>query len=153
MWLSILLLAAMTALLFPLAKLIPSGFLPNEDQGYLFGGVELPDNTSLNVTEKTSAEMERIIREDPGVEVVTTVNGFNLISTVQSSSNSFFFISLKPWSQRKGPDMTADAIAARLKSKLNASISSGMAYVVPPPPFREWARPGTSPSCWKTARA
>ena len=135
MWLSILLLAAMTALLFPLAKLIPSGFLPNEDQGYLFGGVELPDNTSLNVTEKTSAEMERIIREDPGVEVVTTVNGFNLISTVQSSSNSFFFISLKPWSQRKGPDMTADAIAARLKSKLNASISSGMAYVVPPPPL------------------
>ena len=135
MWLSILLLAAMTALLFPLAKLIPSGFLPNEDQGYLFGGVELPDNTSLNVTEKTSAEMERIIREDPGVEVVTTVNGFNLISTVQSSSNSFFFISLKPWSQRKGPDMTADAIAARLKNKLNAKISSGMAYVVPPPPL------------------
>ena len=133
MWLSILLLAAMTALLFPMARLIPSGFLPNEDQGYLFGGAELPDNTSLNVTEKTSAQIERIIREDPGVEVVTTVNGFNLISSVQSSSNSFFFISLKPWSERKGPDMTADAIAARLKSKLNASISSGMAYVVPPP--------------------
>lgn len=52
MWLSILLLAAMTALLFPMARLIPSGFLPNEDQGYLFGGAELPDNTSLNVTEK-----------------------------------------------------------------------------------------------------
>ena len=69
------------------------------------------------------------------MEVVTTVNGFNLISSVQSSSNSFFFISLKPWSERKGPDMTADAIAARLKSKLNASISSGMAYVVPPPPL------------------
>ena len=135
MWLSILLLAAMTALLFPMARLIPSGFLPNEDQGYLFGGAELPDNTSLNVTEKTSAQIERIIREDPGVEVVTTVNGFNLISSVQSSSNSFFFISLKPWSERKGPDMTADAIAARLKSKLNASISSGMAYVVPPPPL------------------
>ena len=127
--------AAMTALLFPMARLIPSGFLPNEDQGYLFGGAELPDNTSLNVTEKTSAQIERIIREDPGVEVVTTVNGFNLISSVQSSSNSFFFISLKPWSERKGPDMTADAIAARLKSKLNASISSGMAYVVPPPPL------------------
>lgn len=106
MWLSILLLAAMTALLFPMARLIPSGFLPNEDQGYLFGGAELPDNTSLNVTEKTSAQIERIIREDPGVEVVTTVNGFNLISSVQSSSNSFFFISLKPWSERKGPDMT-----------------------------------------------
>ena len=104
MWLSILLLAAMTALLFPMARLIPSGFLPNEDQGYLFGGAELPDNTSLNVTEKTSAQIERIIREDPGVEVVTTVNGFNLISSVQSSSNSFFFISLKPWSERKGPD-------------------------------------------------
>lgn len=59
MWLSILLLAAMTALLFPLAKLIPSGFLPNEDQGYLFGGVELPDNTSLNVTADTAARIEK----------------------------------------------------------------------------------------------
>lgn len=135
MWLSILLLAAMTALLFPLAKLIPTGFLPNEDQGYLFGGVELPDNTSLNVTAATAARIEQIIREDPGVEVVTTVNGFNLISSVQSSSNSFFFISLKPWSERTAPGMTADGIAARLKSKLNAEISSGMAYVVPPPPL------------------
>ena len=135
MWLSILLLAAMTALLFPLAKLIPSGFLPNEDQGYLFGGVELPDNTSLNVTADTAARIEKIIREDPGVDVVTTVNGFNLISSVQSSSNSFFFISLKPWSERTAPGMTADGIAARLKSRLNAEISSGVAYVVPPPPL------------------
>lgn len=135
MWLSILLLAAMTSLLFPLAKLIPSGFLPNEDQGYLFGGVELPDNTSLNVTADTAARIEKIIREDPGVDVVTTVNGFNLISSVQSSSNSFFFISLKPWSERTAPGMTADGIAARLKSRLNAEISSGVAYVVPPPPL------------------
>lgn len=99
------------------------------------GGVELPDNTSLNVTADTAARIEKIIREDPGVDVVTTVNGFNLISSVQSSSNSFFFISLKPWSERTAPGMTADGIAARLKSRLNAEISSGVAYVVPPPPL------------------
>lgn len=69
------------------------------------------------------------------MDVVTTVNGFNLISSVQSSSNSFFFISLKPWSERTAPGMTADGIAARLKSRLNAEISSGVAYVVPPPPL------------------
>ena len=97
--------------------------------------MELPDNTSLNVTADTAARIEKIIREDPGVDVVTTVNGFNLISSVQSSSNSFFFISLKPWSERTAPGMTADGIAARLKSRLNAEISSGVAYVVPPPPL------------------
>lgn len=134
-WLAILLLAGMTALLFPLSRMIPSGFLPNEDQGYLFGGIELPNNTSLNVTEQASARMERILREEPGVETVTTVNGFNLMSFVESSSNSFFFISLKPWSERKAPDMTADAICARLKQKLSAEIAAGIAYVVPPPPI------------------
>mgnify|MGYP000692420067 FL=1 len=132
---SIPLLALIAYAIVPVAKKIPNGFLPDEDQGYLFGGVELPDNTSLNVTADTAARIEKIIREDPGVDVVTTVNGFNLISSVQSSSNSFFFISLKPWSERTAPGMTADGIAARLKSRLNAEISSGVAYVVPPPPL------------------
>ena len=136
MWLSILLLAAMTALLFPMARLIPSGFLPNEDQGYLFGGAELPDNTSLNVTEKTSAQIERIIREDPGVEVVTTVNGFNLISSVQSSSNSFFFISLKPWSQRKGPDMTA-YMGSTFLNNFNIYGQEWQVYMQADAPYRD----------------
>lgn len=134
-WLAVLLLVGMTAVLFPLAKLIPTGFIPNEDQGYLFAGVELPNNTSLNVTETTASQIEQIIKSEPGVDVITTVNGFNLISTVQSESNSFFFISLKPWEDRSAPNMTADAIASRLKKKLSTAINSGVVYVVPPPPI------------------
>ena len=44
-----------------------------QDQGYLFGGVELPDNTALNVTADTAARIEKIIREDPGVDVVLSL--------------------------------------------------------------------------------
>lgn len=135
MWLSILLLVVMTGLLFPLSKLIPTGFLPDEDQGYLFAGVELPDNTSLNITEKTAARIESILRQEPGVDIVTTINGFNLMNFVQSSSNSFFFISLKPWKERNSRDMTAAAICSRLKQKLGAEIAAGVAYVVQPPPI------------------
>lgn len=134
MWLSILLLAAMTALLFPLAKLIPSGFLPNEDQGYLFGGVELPDNTSLNVTADTAARIEKSSggsgrgrsdyrkRLQPHqlrpklLQLLLLHLPETLVRTDCSGHDG--------GRHRRTPE-----------SRLNAEISSGVAYVVPPPPL------------------
>ncbi|MEG0333947.1 MAG: efflux RND transporter permease subunit [Akkermansia sp.] len=133
--LSVLLLGIMTILIIPLAKNLPVGFLPNEDQGYLFAGVELPLNTSLNETEKASHKIEQLISSIEGVETVTTVNGFNLMTYVQSSSNAFFFISLTPWEDRTAPGMTAKDICARINQELAQQNHAGVPYAVEPPPL------------------
>lgn len=133
--LSLVLLAGMTALIFPITQRIPGGFLPNEDQGYLFAGIQLPQNSSLNVTEKASFQVEEIIRSIPGVQDVTTVNGFNLMTFVQSPNNAFFFISLKPWNERRSPGESADALCGRITEELTRRISSGITFVFPPPPI------------------
>lgn len=135
LFLAVLLLLVLTLLLIPLFKTLPDGFLPNEDQGYLFAGVELPLNTSLNDTEKAAQNIEQLIRGVDGVEIVTTVNGFNLMTYVQSSSNSFFFISLKPWKERAGAGLTAKDICARINGLLSEKNREGITYVVQPPPL------------------
>lgn len=133
--LSLILLAGMTVLIFPITQRIPGGFLPNEDQGYLFAGIQMPQDTSLNVTEKASAQIEELLKSIPGIENVTTVNGFNLMTFVQSPNNAFFFISLKPWSERSNPGESADALCQRITEEFTRRISSGIAYVFPPPPI------------------
>ncbi|MDO4411413.1 MAG: efflux RND transporter permease subunit [Akkermansia sp.] len=132
-WAAFLFLILITLSLLPMVKFIPAGFLPTEDQGYIFAGVELPPNTSFNITETESARLEKIIAQTPGVQTVTTVNGFNLVNSVQSSSNAFFFISLTPWNQRKDSSLHASNIVSKLKQTLNQAPCLGLAYAIEPP--------------------
>ncbi len=133
--LSLLLLGGMAFLIVPIIQRIPGGFLPNEDQGYLFAGIQLPQNSSLNVTEKASAQVEEILKTIPGIQDVTTVNGFNLMTYVQSPNNAFFFISLKPWKDRRAPDESADALCERITAELRQRVAAGISFVFPPPPI------------------
>lgn len=133
-YIPIILLLALAGGIIPLVKHLPEGFLPNEDQGYLFAGIEMAADTSLNRTEKASSEVQKIISGIPGVDAVTTVNGFNLMNFVQSSSNAFFFVSLKPWSERKSAGMSAKAICDRINEEIAMkNRDGGIGYAVQPP--------------------
>lgn len=135
-YIPIILLLILAGGIIPLVKQLPEGFLPNEDQGYLFAGMEMPTDTSLTRTEKTSSEVQKIISGIPGVDAVTTVNGFNLMNFVQSSSNAFFFVSLKPWNERKSPGMSAKAICERINEEIALkNRGGGIGYAVQPPPI------------------
>jgi HAE1 family hydrophobic/amphiphilic exporter-1 len=76
---------------------IPSGFIPEEDQGYILANLQLPDAASLQRTSDAAKEVERIIQETPGVDSVTTVDGFSMLTSSYATNTAFFFIWLKPW--------------------------------------------------------
>ena len=79
------------------ASRLPSSFLPDEDQGYAYVNLQLPNGASLERTTAVAAEVEKIIMNTPGVQYTTSVVGFSLLSFVRTSYNAFFSVALKPW--------------------------------------------------------
>ncbi len=82
---------------------LPNGFLPMEDQGYLYLNVQLPAASSLQRTDEVSKRIEEILSRTPGVQYASTIVGFSLLSTVNTTYNAFFFVTLAPWDERKQP--------------------------------------------------
>jgi HAE1 family hydrophobic/amphiphilic exporter-1 len=111
---------------------LPTSFLPEEDQGYLYGAIQLPNASSLQRTEDACKKVEEVLRATPGVKYVTTVVGFNLLSSVQTTYNGFFFILLEEWSKRNKPEEQFGAIRAHLGRELSR-IPEGVAFTFAPP--------------------
>jgi HAE1 family hydrophobic/amphiphilic exporter-1 len=130
--LSMVFLVIITALTGLLGGRIPGGFLPEEDQGYMYAGIQLPDAASLQRTDAATREIEKIVMKTPGVEYCTTVTGFSLLSGVTNTYSGFFFITLKPWHERKAPEEQYGAIMANLNRQL-AAIPQGIAFAFSPP--------------------
>lgn len=129
---SIFFLLGMAALAGFFGKKLPPSFLPEEDQGYFYAGVQLPVASSMERTSEACRQIEKIMMETPGVEHVTTVVGFNLLSTVHTTYNGFFFITLKPWDERTTPATQYRNILRRINARL-AAIPEGMAFAFSPP--------------------
>ena len=113
-------------------KQLPSGFLPEEDQGYVFLALQLPDASSLERTDQTCRKIEDFLKETPGVQYTTSVIGFSLLSLVQNTYSAFFFVTFKPLSERTKPEEQYGAIKARLNKYLS-SLNEGIAFAFPPP--------------------
>jgi len=111
---------------------LPSAFLPEEDQGYVFLALQLPDAASLERTDKVCREIEDFLGKTPGVQYTTSVIGFSLLSLVSDTYHAFFFVTFKPWSERTKPEEQYEAIKARLNKYLS-SLSEGIAFAFPPP--------------------
>src|SRR5213082_3514442 len=131
---------------------LPSGFLPEEDQGYVFLALQLPDASSLERTDQAARKIEDILSKIPGVQYTTSVVGFSLLSLVQNTYSAFFFVTFKPWSERTKPEEQYTAIKARLNQYLG-SLSEGIAFAFPPPAIPGVGTSGGLPLCLKTARA
>ena len=112
---------------------MPTAFIPEEDQGYLFGVVQLPRASSLQQTTEASERIEQILLKTPGVQYVTSIIGFNLLSTVTSTYTGFFFITLDEWSKRKTPELQVDAIQTNINKELAALANPTAAFAFPPP--------------------
>ena len=114
------------------AKKIPSSFLPDEDQGYCFINLQLPNGSSLERTTAVAAEVEKIVADTPGVQYSTTVAGFSLLSYVRTSYNAFFAVTLKPWDERKSREEQFQSIKAHLNRELS-KLPAGVAFSFSPP--------------------
>jgi HAE1 family hydrophobic/amphiphilic exporter-1 len=114
------------------AKLVPSSFLPDEDQGYAYINLQLPNAASLERTTQVAAEVEKILRDTPGVQYSTSVVGFSLLSFVRTSYNAFFFVTLKPWDERKTRAEQLQSIKAHLNQQLS-KLPAAIAFSFSPP--------------------
>ena len=91
---ALLLLVGMVVLTGVLGKRIPTSFLPEEDQGYMFAGVQLPDAASMQRTDEVMKQAENILSKIPGVKYYSSVVGYSMLSGVQNTYSGFFFITL-----------------------------------------------------------
>ncbi len=129
----IVLFAAIIAGAYLCGRSLPSGFIPEEDQGYILANMQLPDASALERTGKGSQAIEKMIMETPGVDSVTTIDGFSLLTSSFSSNNTFFFIWLKPWEERPGIKLSSFGIIQALNKRFMSQFQDGMAMAFGPP--------------------
>ena len=113
-----------------MGKRLPASFLPEEDYGFLFLNIQLPPAASLERTDEVSRKVEAILKESDGVQYYTTINGFSLLNRVSASYNGFFFVSLKPWDERK---QTAQEIQQSVNARLAREAPEAIAFLFSPP--------------------
>src|ERR1044071_4559580 len=99
---------------------LPTGFVPNEDQGYLFCVFTLPDGASLERTDQLMKRAEADLKSIPGVQEVLTTGGLNLLTNAYTSNNASIITMLKPWEERKGAEEQLKSILAAARKKFSA---------------------------------
>ena len=129
---SFIVLAIFAGLAYALSTKLPTSFLPEEDQGYVYVGMQLPNASSIQRTSEVAAKVEEVMKNTPGVKTYTSVIGFSLLSTVYNTYSGFFFVNFKPWSERTHGNDSYTAIKARLNREL-AKIPDARAFAFAPP--------------------
>ena len=128
----VLLVVAGVAAWFFASKHLPTSFLPDEDQGYLYVNMQLPNAASLERTSAAAKQVENLLANTPGVQYTTSVVGFSLLSYVRTSYNAFFWVALKPWDERGSRSEQYQAIKARLDPELK-KLPDGTVFSFSPP--------------------
>jgi multidrug efflux pump len=130
--LSFAVFAVVVAGVVALFRVLPTAFVPQEDQGYLFVAYFLPDAASLDRTGAVGSQAAEIIHKSPAVANVSQVDGFSLIDSQNKTNYGVLFVSLKNYEERKGPDLSADAVIAGVRRQY-AAIQEGLVVPVNPP--------------------
>jgi HAE1 family hydrophobic/amphiphilic exporter-1 len=110
----ILFLIILTGSILVITRFVPGGFIPEEDQGYLFVNMQLPSASSLQRSDKIAEEVEAIMATFDEIEYVTNVTGYSMLTGAYSTSDGFIFVSLKDWKER---DKTAKEVARALNMR------------------------------------
>jgi HAE1 family hydrophobic/amphiphilic exporter-1 len=115
-----------------LGRQLPSSFLPEEDQGYFYVQMQLPNAASLQRTSEAARQVEKILKNTPGVRTYTAVIGLNLLGPVYDTYCAFFFVNLEPWSKRTSSSESFAAIRNHVTAEI-AKIPEARAFAFPPP--------------------
>jgi HAE1 family hydrophobic/amphiphilic exporter-1 len=126
----LLVVVALLSMLF--GARLPRSFLPDEDQGYAFMNVQLPNAASLQRTNEVLKKIDAILEATPGVQTYISVPGYSILSSTYSTSNALYFLTLKPWHDRRRPEEQLPAITAHVNRELSA-IPDAQAFIFPPP--------------------
>ncbi|KAA5541828.1 multidrug efflux RND transporter permease subunit [Roseiconus nitratireducens] len=124
-------LVATTGLTF---QSLPTGFVPSEDQGYLFVNCQLPDSASSSRTQEVMAELDEIYQQIPGVKDTVSISGYSLIGGYAGSNLGLSVLVLDPWEQREGFDESVEGIQKHLRERF-AMIQDAIVFPFAPPPI------------------
>jgi len=130
---SALILLGVTLFAGTLGRSLPTGFIPDEDQGYLILNVQLPDAASFQRTTEVTEKIQALLARTKGVHLSTTINGFSLLTRTSASYTAFFFLSLDPWDERRDEGLSYRGILATLNRTLRAEIPEAVAFAFAPP--------------------
>jgi multidrug efflux pump len=131
------LLVVMIFALVHLFRTIPTSFVPDEDQGYLFTQILMPDAASLNRTSQMAAKVDELFAKNPAVENRTIINGYSIIDSQYKPNVSTFFVTLKDFKERyskkeRAKKESADAVLKQIGAGAR-EIKEGMTIPIPPP--------------------
>ncbi|MGA7863798.1 MAG: multidrug efflux RND transporter permease subunit [Stellaceae bacterium] len=116
-----------------LAKIVPTGFLPDEDQGAFFAEIQLPDAASLNRTNTVVAQVEKMIQDGPWTQNVLTVSGYSLIDGLALPNKAIAVIGLKPFDERADKSLSVFSALAQLnRSFRQIAAANVIAFNLPP---------------------
>ncbi len=111
-------------------KLVPGGFIPEEDMGYLFVNLQLPDAASLQRTDVVAEKIETILEDFPEIEYITTATGFSMLSGSMSTNTGFIYISLVDWDER---EKTVQDLMQEINIRLMMEVEGAQAFAFGPP--------------------
>jgi multidrug efflux pump subunit AcrB len=112
----------------------PMGFIPQQDKGYVILNVQMQDAAAVDRTQRTMARIEKIALETPGVDHTVGISGQSLILNANAPNLGSMYVMLKPFEERRGPSLSADAISARIKERCRSEVgwADVVAFGAPP---------------------
>ncbi len=129
---AVILLLGFTVLAGFSGSKLPTSFLPDEDQGYVFVVQQLPDASSLQRTSAAAEKVEEILTKTPGIAHVTTVIGYSMLSGVQNTYSTFFWVTFKPWHERTAKEEQYMDLLIHFNDVLG-KLPEGVTVAFPPP--------------------
>jgi len=111
---------------------LPTGFVPQEDEGYCMIGVQLPDGATLDRTKEVMAQVQEIVANTEGTIDCLAITGFSIIDGGASTNTGFCVVTFKPWDERGEPGLQQAALLEKIQRSLG-SIQKGGAFAFPMP--------------------
>jgi hydrophobe/amphiphile efflux-1 (HAE1) family protein len=132
-FLSMGVLGVITVMMIALFGAVPGGFVPEEDEGYFLVNVQLPDAASLQRSDDVSKKIEAILVSTDGVQSVTALAGYSLLTASVASNTAFLFVSLDEWDERDAAELHVKAIIERVNRQFALQIPEAVAFAFGPP--------------------
>jgi HAE1 family hydrophobic/amphiphilic exporter-1 len=130
---SLLLLVGISVIAVGMGRKLPASFIPEEDQGYAFLQLQLPDAASLQRTDAVMRKVDNMLLHTHGVKSISGISGFSLLSNTSASYTGFYFLQLEPWEERTADELSAESLMRSLNQKLRAEIPEAIAFAFGPP--------------------
>ena len=130
---ALLILLGISIIAVGMGKKLPASFIPEEDQGYAFLQIQLPDAASLQRTDAVMRKIDDILAHTHGVQSYSGISGFSLLSNTSASYTGFYFLQLEPWEERLTDELSAQGLMRSLNQKMAKEIPEAIGFAFGPP--------------------